>query len=413
MENITYNKKSFSLLWYILIFGLILSSAQGNLSEWAAKQRSPNSPSIFDLTEFIKQRLFFTTADYIKRAVWIPHEENTDASPTILIVIHGTWAKRSPAFQKDNDPTYEMIKLYAHKLSAKNKNPVLLLSFGWSGINNEDRRRGAGSALVELCNWFSRKDAKTSFFVIAHSHGGNVALYASHYLQKPFNVLVNLGTPTRDQSHYRPGNIKVLYNLYSTSDAVQIAGSVIQEELYTSLMSKGDARRQPLRLTPLPDGTYQKVFNIHTKINATPPSHLSIKQIIIGLFELIENIDGHYTLHNDLVANVVPPPHIRNPAETLVAINNFLTTKELLERRDINLMNVQTIQQLASEVDYSNAQEKKFHTHYPLKQNIREKGSMLGRTQQSVSDMYRFILAYGRYIANNLKKALGFNESTK
>ena len=64
--------------------------------------------------------------------------------------------------------------------------------------------------------------------VIAHSHGGNVALAASHLgLAHDIDCLITLSKPQMDAAFYRPGrNIKNFYNISAKGwDWVQYGGS--------------------------------------------------------------------------------------------------------------------------------------------------------------------------------------------
>ena len=63
--------------------------------------------------------------------------------------------------------------------------------------------------------------------IIAHSHGGNVALAASHLgLARPIDNLITLNKPTLLRDAYIPGrNIQNFYNISSARDWIQWAAS--------------------------------------------------------------------------------------------------------------------------------------------------------------------------------------------
>ena len=63
--------------------------------------------------------------------------------------------------------------------------------------------------------------------IIAHSHGGNVALAASHLgLSHPIDTLITLNKPTLDSKPYQPQqNIGAFYNISAVRDLMQIFAS--------------------------------------------------------------------------------------------------------------------------------------------------------------------------------------------
>jgi hypothetical protein len=63
--------------------------------------------------------------------------------------------------------------------------------------------------------------------IIAHSHGGNVALAASHLgLAHPIDILITLNKPTLLRDAYMPGkNIENFYNISAARDWIQWAAS--------------------------------------------------------------------------------------------------------------------------------------------------------------------------------------------
>jgi hypothetical protein len=63
--------------------------------------------------------------------------------------------------------------------------------------------------------------------ILAHSHGGNVALAASHLgLARPIDNLITLNKPTLLREAYLPGkNIENFYNISAARDWIQWAAS--------------------------------------------------------------------------------------------------------------------------------------------------------------------------------------------
>jgi len=91
---------------------------------------------------------------------------------TVVTLIHGTWAKRS-------DWTDPEKSLMADALRSFLPPPVEILRFAWSGRNSPRARRVAADNLRDhLRNAINNNPVNAHHFVIAHSHGGNVALQA-------------------------------------------------------------------------------------------------------------------------------------------------------------------------------------------------------------------------------------------
>jgi hypothetical protein len=69
--------------------------------------------------------------------------------------------------------------------------------------------------------------AEEKLNILAHSHGGNVALAASHLgLAHPIDILITLNKPTLLREAYMPGkNIENFYNISSAKDWIQWAAS--------------------------------------------------------------------------------------------------------------------------------------------------------------------------------------------
>ena len=109
----------------------------------------------------------------------------------IIILIHGTWANESPWYLP-GDGFFECLQAHVAKQGAS------VVPFCWSGNLNHASRRTAGTALVQLIKSYP---ADKPIVIIAHSHGGNVAIIASQILAKEqpiahtIDKLYLLGTP--------------------------------------------------------------------------------------------------------------------------------------------------------------------------------------------------------------------------
>lgn len=185
--------------------------------------------------------------------------------PHLYILIHGTWSAPrhsllhggGPQWYQAGHTTFDTLK------RATNAH---IIHHTWSGKNNlADRLEGA-KTLISLI----QKHATThTIHIIAHSHGGNVALLALDTLIKDnpttkIATLVLLGTPIYFE--WYPASVTAvgtIYNIFSYGDIVQPVAGMYEREL----------PEQP------------HIFNIQLKINNSCPMHNQLYKP-----ELIEQI---------------------------------------------------------------------------------------------------------------------------
>lgn len=140
------------------------------------------------------------------------------------IVIHGTFARSTP-FIKWWKPEGDG-HLALRKALYKQKKNVITYAFAWSGHNNHGARTRAAQDLVKLISSCT-KDSSHAVHIVAHSHGGTVALLAAQMLAEQKNSsritqLFNLGTPVHALWYPRAfEKIDTVYHLFSYGDMVQ------------------------------------------------------------------------------------------------------------------------------------------------------------------------------------------------
>lgn len=107
----------------------------------------------------------------------------------VITLVHGTWAQDAE-WPNENGPL-------ARKLREALGGRVIINRFGWSGENSYRARQEASKDLQQRLSKDVRQHRGAHHFVIAHSHGGNVALYALNdpRLAKSMSGLVTLATP--------------------------------------------------------------------------------------------------------------------------------------------------------------------------------------------------------------------------
>lgn len=111
-------------------------------------------------------------------------------TPDVVIsLIHGTWA-RSAAWTL---PSSLLSLALRNKLDSKK---VLFFRFGWSGKNSIKSRASAGVVLNHNLKEIFARYPHAKHFIIAHSHGGSVALNClDHEIADAVDGIICLGTP--------------------------------------------------------------------------------------------------------------------------------------------------------------------------------------------------------------------------
>lgn len=105
-------------------------------------------------------------------------------------LVHGTFARGAVWTQSQSALCHALVDALGPN--------IILTSFNWSGKNGHSARATAGNQLADFIRAESKSYPDAKRFVICHSHGGNVALYAHRALASetttPTN-LITLATP--------------------------------------------------------------------------------------------------------------------------------------------------------------------------------------------------------------------------
>ena len=175
---------------------------------------------------------------------------------SVFILIHGTWGAECSWYVPNGD----FFDALENTVSTKNS---AVVSFRWSGGCGHDSRVKAAQNLVKLIKTY---DIDTPIFLVAHSHGGTVAVLASQLLAEEkdnkhrIRALFTLGTPV--MSNYLP-NMKIihyLYNLFSFEDIVQPVLGI-------------SSREYP---------EHKRIANLRVFINGKEPDHQGLHHSVIG-----------------------------------------------------------------------------------------------------------------------------------
>ena len=184
------------------------------------------------LAEFISESRKFTLLNNIKnrsKAEEVisslsknePLDPFGDTTPTarnsMTILIHGTWARKKQWWRQGGD--FWRYLRGDPKQGVRGIAPDLydyIHPFSWSGDNKHNSRVVAADELIKWC----KINSTNSLQIIAHSHGGNVAMMAA---QKGLRIdrLILLGTPIRLEYLPPNENQPIIKNVFSTSDNVQ------------------------------------------------------------------------------------------------------------------------------------------------------------------------------------------------
>ena len=124
------------------------------------------------------------------------------APGVIVVLVHGTRPRvlgrevfPPPTWTRSGSP-------FQQRLTAALTDKTLFDEFIWDGANTHAARLAAGEALAERLRRLRNEHPFARLVVVAHSHGGNVAMYAMRHLQPAspatphiVDTVVCLGTP--------------------------------------------------------------------------------------------------------------------------------------------------------------------------------------------------------------------------
>ncbi len=366
--------------------------------------------------------------------VYNPVNRDPHAAPIVVFLIHGTNARaHSPEYMDENEENRMNLlpktKKFAEQAAYYQNTSVHMLTFGWTGAEEDSARRSAGQVLADLINtYFSNFRVVT----IAHSHGGNVVNHASHSLFNSIALAVHIGAPIIQEGHdfkeCRPMNIDLLLNFYSTGDIIQLGGGcnahrsigIIAKKAASYVGDKFSAFGRgfkglfggnkvtlpleqemqdlaagahpgdytwgivhmfdPQRKISMTDDEMQqahvkRIVNIRTQLNGCDPDHSILKQGVLSeLWNVRARVVQRYIANDDLDLNIDLEKNTAEDKRLILAIRNLPTT-DMLHKQE-------SAQQ---EVPYSNEQKKKFSDLY--RRDIFSKGNIFSRIYTQLYNM--------------------------
>src|SRR5688572_1167715 len=130
---------------------------------------------------------------------------------TVITLVHGTWARRARWTRPDS----RLCRALSEGLPY-----VLFERFSWSGSNSITSRELAACALAEHLRRLVSRFPTANHYVIAHSHGGNIAMYALREDDLRARIgVVCLSTPFL---HVRPRVVPRVSRLALTGAAIML-----------------------------------------------------------------------------------------------------------------------------------------------------------------------------------------------
>lgn len=245
-----------------------------------------------------------------------------DTRPIAIIAIHGTFAAESREYSDNAIYFVPALKACAEEFAQKEKAPVKVIFYRWSGYDNDDSRKEAGKKLAHIIDHYHGYKIIT----VAHSHGGNVVNYASNLIRSKIDLMLHFAVPVIYQNDlYTPHNFKALYNFYSTNDIVQLLGATDAHKSFEGIRRRWWMPSHVYRNYSL--GKAGKVINIDTSINGYEADHSDIKNIISVVPRCVALCEKKYPHHNHFYLNV----DIRQKLEHQVIVTIKESNKEAPE----------------------------------------------------------------------------------
>jgi hypothetical protein len=126
-------------------------------------------------------------------------ESDANNPSVVVTLVHGTIPRIGP-FSLFGEPTWIASgSKFRSELTKQLGVDVRFESFSWSGNNSHSARITAARGLATTLQHQIQRHPTSKHYVVAHSHGGNVALYATGLLteveRRAIRGVVTLGTP--------------------------------------------------------------------------------------------------------------------------------------------------------------------------------------------------------------------------
>lgn len=158
-----------------------------------------------------------------------------------VILIAGTWGLSSDFWWRPGSELWQLLKHHGCEMAAADD--PYIWSTALDGLRGENETWICAAAALR---WFCGAKGIERPNIVAHSHGGQVALLASEKMQ--IGTLITVATPVRDDvlAHSKPANINRWIHIHTNGgDRMQIAGEL------------GDSKLEPKREMPGAGNIYE------------------------------------------------------------------------------------------------------------------------------------------------------------
>lgn len=280
------------------------------------------------------------------------------ADPIVFFVVHGTWSRGNPEYYDPNSAEFKSVISFVHELAERYAQPVEIVSFQWEGADSIEARFEGGDRLRRLIEWhYQRDDGYGIIWAYCHSHGGNVVNVASQDVQ--FDTCIYWATPVVEGtlSMYRPMYIRRLYHMYATSDPVQQAGSFDRRSLSTFFAHRGNGRVYQAQED-------KRILNMRLQCDGKGPGHIAIKSAMKAMWRIMDIAEEVYYFHNHLDVNISSHKKGDNAHDPMICIRGLLVINDVLARLQGGDDGATILEQLRSEIAYSQEQATFFSARY-------------------------------------------------
>lgn len=235
--------------------------------------------------------------------------------PTITIWIHGTKPTLPDYFYKKGEYFFikglKSVKKYCPKHGPNNIINGLVKSgyidydhlyfYGWPGkLNAKNRLKSAQILRTQLEHLISLYPQRPAIRIITHSHGGNVALYLVHELERfqssiVIDELILLAMPVQawTESYVDSPHVSKIYHFYSENDWTQVV-----DPQGLQIFLNNDSVPQKPHIFEHSKRTFDyhdKVTQIQVKINNDDPWHITFMDYYppLPVFKHLPNMHPH------------------------------------------------------------------------------------------------------------------------
>jgi pimeloyl-ACP methyl ester carboxylesterase len=153
--------------------------------------------------------------------------------PYVIVPIHGTWARGAKWAEPDSRLSTRLLE---------SLDDAVLKPFYWSGKNSHRARKKAAQELRSFVCDLAIEFHGSQLFLVGHSHGGTVALYALEDSNTLARVagLICLSTPFISvHAHSRFGSLPSMFPQLLASTAALLFGLALHARGFISIISTG------------------------------------------------------------------------------------------------------------------------------------------------------------------------------